>query len=75
LRWRDLLGMMPVVELAEKDISLKFLSRVLPLLGKLHRSGTERDSAGNRTLFFDDYTKLVLTYLFNPLIDSPPLCI
>jgi hypothetical protein len=44
--------------------------RIREQLGRLHRSGTERDSAGNRTLFFDDYTKLVLTYLFNPLIDS-----
>ncbi len=46
------------------------LQRVLPLLENLHSSGTERDTAGNRTLFFDDYAKLVLVYLFNPLIDS-----
>jgi hypothetical protein len=58
------------VELREEDISLKALTRVLPLLDKLHDCGTQRDTAGNRTLFFDDYTKLVLVYLFNPLIDS-----
>jgi hypothetical protein len=46
------------------------LTRVLPLLDKLHACGTQRDTAGNRTLFFDDYAKLVLVYLFNPLIDS-----
>lgn len=46
------------------------VTRVLPLLGRLHGCGTERDTAGNRTLFFDDYAKLVLVYLFNPLIDS-----
>ena len=58
------------MELKEKDVSLKMLSRVLPLLDKLHPSGTQRDTAGNRTLFFDDYVKLTLVYLFNPLIDS-----
>ena len=46
------------------------LARILPLLDKLHDCGTARDSAGNRTLFFDDYAKLVLVYLSNPLIDS-----
>lgn len=46
------------------------LTRVLPLLEKLHHCGTARDTAGNRTLFFDDYAKLALVYLFNPLIDS-----
>ena len=58
------------MELKDKDVSLKMLQRVLPLLENLHSSGTERDTAGNRTLFFDDYAKLVLVYLFNPLIDS-----
>jgi len=58
------------VELTDKDVSLKMLSGVLPLLEKLHPCGTERDTAGNRTLFFDDYVKLALVYLFNPLIDS-----
>jgi hypothetical protein len=63
-------GKIPALELREKDISLRMLTRVMPLLDKLHASGTERDAAGNRTLFFDDYAKLVLAYLFNPLIDS-----
>jgi Transposase DDE domain len=58
------------VELASKDLSLKMLARALPLLGKLHSCGTQRDAAGNRTLFFDDYAQLTLVYLFNPLIDS-----
>jgi hypothetical protein len=58
------------VELREQDVSLKMLARILPLLDKLHDCGTERDSAGNRTLFYDDYAKLVLVYLFNPLINS-----
>ena len=58
------------MELREQDVSLKMLARILPLLDKLHDCGTERDSAGNRTLFYDDYAKLVLLYLFNPLINS-----
>jgi hypothetical protein len=58
------------VELKDRDVSLKMLERVLPLLENLHSSGTGRDTAGNRTLFFDDYAKLTLVYLFNPLIDS-----
>lgn len=61
----------PNAPLREKDIvCLGHLKRVLPLLGKLHDVGCERDTAGNRELFFDDYCKLVLLYVWNPLIDS-----
>lgn len=49
---------------------LKHFHRLLPLLDRLHEVGGERDSAGNRKLFFDDYVKLVLLYLWNPLISS-----
>jgi hypothetical protein len=49
---------------------LKHFKRLSPLLAGLRTVGCERDTAGNRTLFFDDYCKLVLLYLFNPLIDS-----
>jgi Transposase DDE domain len=49
---------------------LKFFKRLSPLLDRLHEVGTERDHAGNRRLFFDQYCKLVLLYLFNPLIGS-----
>jgi hypothetical protein len=48
----------------------KQLRRVAGLLSFLHKSGCERDRAGNRDLHFDDYVLLVLLYLFNPLIDS-----
>lgn len=58
------------MELREQDVSVRMLMRVLPLLEKLHSCGTARDTAGNRTLFFDDYAKLTLVYLLNPLIDS-----
>jgi hypothetical protein len=49
---------------------LKHFKRLSPLLARLRTAGCKRDRAGNRRLFFDDYCKLVLLYLFNPLIDS-----
>lgn len=58
-------------ELREQHIRrLKYFRRVMPLLDRLHEVGTARDRAGNRRMFFDDYAKLVLLYLLNPLIDS-----
>jgi hypothetical protein len=57
--------------LTDKDIlCLGHLKRVFPLLDRLHDFGCDRDSAGNRQLFFSDYCKLVLVYIWNPLIDS-----
>src|SRR5438105_4803909 len=57
--------------LKEKDVRcLSHLRRMLPLLERMHEVGCARDTAGNRELFFDDYGKLVLLYLWNPLIDS-----
>src|ERR1700693_1047557 len=52
------------------NVHLKLLSRVLPLLDRLHDVGTERDPAGNRQLHYDQYVKLVLVCLSTPLIDS-----
>lgn len=58
-------------ELSEDRLAgLKHFKRLCPLLDRLHEVGTARDSAGNRQLFFDGYCKLVLLYLFNPLISS-----
>jgi len=58
-------------ELTAKDIvCLGHLKRVFPLLDKLRDVGCDRDTAGNRTLHFDDYCKLVLLYTWNPLIAS-----
>jgi hypothetical protein len=59
-----------VSELSNKEIRLKLLLRVLPLLDRLHEVGTERDSACNRRLHYDQYVKLVLVCLSTPLIDS-----
>jgi hypothetical protein len=57
-------------KLCDQDISLGCLGRILPLLSALHGSGTERDQAGNRRLFFDDYCKSTLLFLFNPAVHS-----
>jgi hypothetical protein len=51
-------------------LCLGHLRRVFDLLDKLHDVGTQRDTAGNRKLHFDGYTKLVLLYIWNPLLDS-----
>ena len=59
-----------MLELQNKDVQFGLLARVLPLLDRLHAVGTERDTAGNRHLFFDDYVKLVLLYLITPMIES-----
>lgn len=49
---------------------LKHFKRLLPLLKRLHEVGCQRDKAGNRQLFFNDYCALVILYLLNPLINS-----
>jgi hypothetical protein len=70
LRFHFLLRIIVCMELRDQDVSVRMLCRVLPLLEKLHSCGTGRDTAGNRELFYDDYAKLTLVYLLNPLIDS-----
>lgn len=44
--------------------------RMRRLLTRLRQAGCERDRAGNRKLFFDDYACLLLLYFFTPAIDS-----
>jgi hypothetical protein len=57
--------------LKDKDVvCLGHLRRVFPLLDRLNDVGCGRDAAGNRQLFFGDYCRLVLLYIWNPLIDS-----
>lgn len=57
--------------LTEKDIlCLGHLKRAFTLLDDLHETGCDRDRAGNRRLFFDNYVKLVLLYVWNPAIES-----
>jgi hypothetical protein len=56
--------------LTDEDVSLCCFSRILPMFDALHDCGAARDRAGNRQLFFDDYCKSVLLFLFNPAINS-----
>jgi hypothetical protein len=46
----------------------RLIRRLLPLVERLHSAGTERDRAGNRQLFFDQYLSLLLLYFFTPSI-------
>jgi len=49
---------------------IKRLRHLLPLLVGLRDVGCERDSAGNRQLYFDEYVTLVLRCVINPILDS-----
>lgn len=54
-----------------KDIrGLKYFKQLQPLFAPLHDLGTERDHAGNRELFFDQYAALILLFFFNPILSS-----
>ena len=54
-----------------KDIKgLKYFRILQPFLQRLHDAGTERDRAGNRKLFFDQYGALLLLYFFSPILTS-----
>jgi len=48
----------------------RLVRQMQQLLSRLHLAGTERDKAGNRQLFMDQYVSLLLLYFFNPAIDS-----
>jgi hypothetical protein len=48
----------------------KYLRLLGPLLDHLHAAETERDRAGNRQLFYDQYATLLLVYFFNPIVTS-----
>lgn len=49
---------------------LEYFDALIPLLARLRDIGTERDRAGNRQLFFDQYVCLLLLYFLNPTITS-----
>ena len=58
-------------KIREKDITgLKYFDKLLPLFERLHEVGCARDKAGNRRLHFDQYTTLILLFLFNPIVTS-----
>src|SRR6476620_10083071 len=48
----------------------KYVRLVDTLLQALHSAGTERDRAGNRQLFYDQYATLLLLYFFTPTLTS-----
>lgn len=55
----------------ERELTgLKYFQDLLPLLDRLQEVGCERDKAGNRELFMDEYCVLILLFLFNPLVSS-----
>lgn len=55
----------------EHDLhGFKYLRLLGPLLDHLHAAGTERDRAGNRQLFYDQYATLLLLYFFSPIVSS-----
>jgi len=49
---------------------LDYFDTLIPLLARLKDVGTERDRAGNRQLFYDQYVCLLLLYFFSPTITS-----
>jgi DDE family transposase len=58
-------------DIREHDLhGLKYFRLIGPLLEPLHGDATARDRAGNRHLFFDHYTGLLLLTFFNPIITS-----
>ena len=48
----------------------KYVRLVGTLLQALHTAGAERDRAGNRQLFYDQYATLLLRYFFTPTVTS-----
>ena len=48
----------------------RLIQPLLKSLEKLHFIGAERDRAGNRKLFYDQYIVLLLMYFFTPSLES-----
>jgi hypothetical protein len=61
----------PESKIQEKDVrGLKYFDQLAPLLERLHNVGCKRDTAGNRSLHYDQYCMLVLLFFFNPVVKS-----
>lgn len=59
------------VEEAERQLrSMKLIKPLRKLLNQIHAAGTERDRAGNRKLFYDQYLSMLLLYFINPSLNS-----
>lgn len=50
---------------------LKFLDKLLPLFGRLHDIGCQRDRAGNRKPRFDRYCAPILLYSRREILPRP----
>ena len=48
----------------------KLMKPIASALDRIHRAGAERDQAGNRQLFYDQYLTLLILYFLNPTITS-----
>lgn len=48
----------------------KYFERIADLLPRFRSIGAQRDKAGNRQLFCDQYLALLLLYFFNPVLTS-----
>jgi hypothetical protein len=48
----------------------RLIRPLLQSITQLHDVGAERDRAGNRKLFFDQYVTLLLLYFYNPALES-----
>ena len=48
----------------------KYFKAISKMLEQLHDAGCDRDIAGNRKLHMDQYTSLILLYMFNPICTS-----
>jgi DDE family transposase len=57
-------------EIGKRVRGLMYFKQLKPLFARLHRLGAERDRAGNRKLFYDQYVGLLLLFFFNPTFRS-----
>lgn len=64
------MGLKPKRVEASQLQGFKYFEMISELLAGLKNIGTERDHAGNRELFCDQYLSLLLLYFFNPAITS-----
>jgi hypothetical protein len=48
----------------------KLMQPIASALERIHHAGTERDKAGNRNLFCDQYLTLLIFYFLNPTLTS-----
>jgi hypothetical protein len=58
-------------EINEHELQgFKYFKAISNMLGSLADTGCDRDRAGNRILYMDQYISLLLLYMFNPICTS-----